>query len=136
MWIEAEERTKARPLATLGMTRVAVRALRPARPTKQARRQSDDCGQQLKDSSHSDANEAEGQKQQPDKRIQNQRQQRQRPAKNQEYAPEQELDHRGTSETLSCLIIRGAAENVPSAKSLVANGDDHNLDPDLQKWNR
>ncbi|HYA61644.1 MAG TPA: hypothetical protein VED66_00475 [Candidatus Sulfotelmatobacter sp.] len=45
-----------------GWTRVAVRASRPARPSKQARRKSDDRGQQLKDSFHSDANEAEGQK--------------------------------------------------------------------------
>jgi hypothetical protein len=82
-------------------------------PTQDARRQGDDCDKQLKDPSHRDAYEAEGQKQQPDHRVQNQGQQRQRPAKNQEYTPEEEFDHRATSRMPSGLIIRSTVENVP-----------------------
>ena len=48
---------------------------------------------QFKDSLDGDPDQPEGQEQQPDERVEHQRQQSQRPAQNQQKTPKQELDH-------------------------------------------
>jgi hypothetical protein len=58
-----------------------------------ASRQHDDCPKEPQDSSNGYSHNAEGQQQQPYEGIQDQRQQRQRPADYQQDAPQQESRH-------------------------------------------
>ncbi len=69
-----------------------------ARAPEEACRQGDDRPEGLENAVHRDADDAEGQQDQPDDRIQNQRQKGQRPAQDEQDAPEQELGHLASPE--------------------------------------
>jgi hypothetical protein len=56
--------------------------------------QSDDCGYQFQSSAYGDTHYAEGEQEQPDYGIKHQRHERQRPAQDEQDAPEQKLCHR------------------------------------------
>ncbi len=63
----------------------------PARQGRQEKKKSSQ--QEFEHASDRNAHDSEGQRQQPDERIGNQREQRQRPAQHEENQPEQELHH-------------------------------------------
>lgn len=57
------------------------------------RRQENDGGHKRQRAAYSDSEEAEGKENKPNKRIQDQSSQRQRPAKHEQQAPEEEFNH-------------------------------------------
>jgi hypothetical protein len=63
------------------------------RPSQDPQRQKDDASHQAQDAVDREAEEAEGQKKEPDEWIDEQGEQRQRPAEDEQYEPEEQGNH-------------------------------------------
>lgn len=83
-----QRQDRASTAALLGMT--ARSCLHGA---EDADGEHEECGDEREDSRDGDTDKAEGQRKDPDDRVEQQCDERQRPAEHEKYAEEQQLDH-------------------------------------------
>ena len=86
-----------------------------SRPAQDANREEKDCSQEGQDTFHSDPDDAEWQEDEPNKRIRDKREQRERPAEEKQDAPQDESGH---EDLLATYYARARLEVPSTAKAL------------------
>src|SRR5437867_13419668 len=94
----------------------------PAELAQQPGRQEDDLLHELERASYGYSHQPEGEQEEPDKWIQYERQQRQRPAQDEQDAPQHKLNHDPTSRTV-CHFVQ-CASPISSTESKGREGQE------------